>query len=100
VNDYKKHLVVHVAVDEATGTAMVTGPKDGIWNTLAIEAGATKWNSLWGGWLLETPAQLSDLCCLCDIYGAIYKQVPRTPDLLAKRQAARRAKAQKGRTNV
>lgn len=86
-------LIVHVTIHRPSGHAVVTGPKDGIWNGLAIEAGAKKWDSDWGGWVLENLNQVADLCTLVDMHNAIYKERDWTPDMLAKRKAARRRNA-------
>lgn len=92
-----QQLIVHVTIHRPSGHAVVTGPKDGIWNSLAIEAGAKRWNQEWGGWVLENLHQVADLCTLADMHNAIYKEHDWTPQTLANRKAARRERTWKGR---
>lgn len=91
-------LIVHVTVHRPSGRAIVTGPRDGIWERLAHEANPnTSWNRDWGGWTLDTLNQVADLCTLADIHGAIFRESDWRPGLLEERKARRRERAQKGR---
>lgn len=80
---------------------MVTGPgRDGLWVELAMEVGAQSWDREWCGWRLDSMLQVADICTLAEMRGAIYKERRLTPGLLERVKAARRKKAQRGRTTV
>lgn len=87
--------VVWVTIHRPSGRAIVTG-KDA--ERFAWEANPqTTWNHDWCGWTLDNLNQVSDICSLASIYDAIYREADWTPELLKKRQAARRKAAHRPR---
>lgn len=94
---WQSERVIHVTIHEPSGHAVVTGPRDGLWERLTMEVGATKWDKEWGGWVLDNLTKVADLCTLAEMNGLIWKEHAWEPGLLEKRKAARRKKAQRGK---
>lgn len=64
-------IIVWATLDRANGIALITGRNH---DPLVLEvAPQSKWSKSGGGWIL-TMQQVADLCSLCAVQGAVYRE--------------------------
>lgn len=93
--------VVWVTIHKPSGRAVVTGPRGGRWEWLALQANPkATWDKDWFGWVLDNVNQVSDLCTLANWNDIIYMEREWTPELLPRLLEKRRKKTTTPRRRV